>query len=55
MLSYKNKTMISEDTKKMKKLFNYKYSDSMGKPNDYKKETDTFKNLFESTKCKKLL
>lgn len=55
VLSYKNKTMISEDTKKMKKLFNYKYSDSMGKTNDYKKETDTFKNLFESTKGKKLL
>jgi len=55
VLSYKNKTMITEDTKKMKKLFNYKYSDSMGKSNDYKKETDTFKNLFESTKGKKLL
>ena len=55
VLSYKNKTMIREDTKKMKKLFNYKYSDSMGKTNDYKKETDTFKNLFESTKGKKLL
>ena len=55
VLSYKNKTMITEDTKKMKKLFNYKYSDSMGKTNDYKKETDTFKNLFESTKGKKLL
>ena len=55
VLSYKNKTMITEDTQKMKKLFNYKYSDSMGKSNDYKKETDTFKNLFESTKGKKLL
>ncbi len=55
VLSYKNKTMITEDTKKMKDLFNYKYSDSMGKTNNYKKETDTFKNLFESTKGKKLL
>jgi hypothetical protein len=55
VLSYKNKSMINEDTDKMKKLFNYKYSDSMGKTNDYKKETDTFKNLFESTKGKTLL
>ena len=55
VLSYKNKTMITEDTQKMKKLFNYKYSDSMGKTNDYSEETDTFKNLFESTKGKKLL
>jgi len=45
VLSYKNKTMITEDTQKMKKLFNYKYSDSMGKTNDYSEETDTFKNL----------
>lgn len=55
VLSYKNKSMINEDTEKMKKLFNYKYSDSMGKTNDYNKETDTFKNLFESTKGKTLL
>lgn len=55
VLSYKNKSMINEDTDKMKKLFNYKYSDSMGKTNDYNKETDTFKNLFESTKGKTLL
>lgn len=55
VLSYKDKTMINEDMNKMKKLFNYKYSDSMGKTNDYKKETDTFKNLYESTKGKTLL
>lgn len=55
VLSYKNKSMINEDTDKMKKLFNYKYSDSMGKTNDYNKETDTFNNLFESTKGKTLL
>ncbi len=55
VLSYKNKSMINEDTDKMKKLFNYKYSDSMGKTNDYSEETDTFKNLFESTKGKTLL
>ena len=55
VLSYKNKSMINEDTDKMKKLFNYKYSDSMGKTNDYSEETGTFKNLFESTKGKTLL
>lgn len=55
VLSYKNKSMINEDTDKMKKLFNYKYSDSMGKTNDYKKETDTFKVLFESAKGKSIL
>ncbi len=48
-------TEENEDTDKMKKLFNYKYSDSMGKTNNYSEETDTFKNLFESTKGKTLL
>ena len=55
VLSYKNKSMINEDTDKMKKLFNYKYSDSMSKTNNYSEETNTFKNLFESTKGKTLL
>jgi len=55
VLSYKNKSMINEDTDKMKKLFNYKYSDSMSKTNNYSEETNTFKSLFESTKGKTLL
>jgi len=55
ILNYKNKSMINEDMDKMKKLFTYDYSDSMGKTNDYKKETDTFKNLFESVKKKGLI
>lgn len=55
VLSYKNKNMINEDTQKMKKLFNYNYSDSMGKTNDYGSETNTFKSMFESVKGKKLL
>lgn len=55
VLSYKNKSMINEDTDNMKKLFNYKYSDSMSKTNNYSEETNTFKNLFESTKGKTLL
>tara|TARA_R110000803_G_scaffold5634_2_gene18554 strand:- start:4000 stop:4830 length:831 start_codon:yes stop_codon:yes gene_type:complete len=54
-LAYKNKEMINEDLDKMKKLFKYKYSDSLGKTNDYGKETNTFKTLFESVKDKKLI
>ncbi len=55
VLGYRNKSMINEDMDKMKKLFNYKYSDSMGKTNDYGTETKTFSKLFESTKGKTLL
>ena len=55
ILSYKNKEMINEDLDKMKKLFKYKYSDSLGKTNGYGKETNTFKTLFESVKDKKLI
>jgi hypothetical protein len=55
VLSYNNKSMINEDLNKMKKLFNYKYSDSMGKTNNYGEETNTFNKLFESTKGKTLL
>lgn len=55
VLTYNNKSMINEDTEKMKKLFNYRYSDSMGKTNNYGEETKTFNKLFESTKGKTLL
>ncbi len=55
VLLYNNKSMINEDMNKMKKLFNYKYSDSMGKTNDYGLESKTFKNLFENTRGKKIL
>lgn len=55
VLGYRNKSMINEDMDKMKKLFNYKYSDSMGKTNDYGTESKTFSKLFESTKGKTLL
>lgn len=55
VLGYRNKSMINEDMDKMKKLFNYKYSDSMGKTNDYGTETKTFGKLFESTKGKSLI
>jgi len=55
VLGYKNKSMINEDMDKMKKLFDYKYSDSMGKSTEYGEETKLFKTLFESVKKKGLL
>ena len=55
ILNSKNKSQINEDTDKMKKLFNYKHSDSMGKSTDYTEETKLFKTLFESVKDKKVL
>ncbi|MHA2009965.1 MAG: hypothetical protein ACW980_21840 [Promethearchaeota archaeon] len=55
ILNSKNKSQINEDTNKMKKLFNYKHSDSMGKSTDYSEETKLFKTLFESVKGKKIL
>jgi len=55
VLNYKNDNMINEDMKKMKKLFGYKHSDSMGKTNNYNEETEIFNKLFESTKGKNIL
>ena len=55
VLSYKNSNMINEDMNKMKKLFNYEYSNSMGKTNNYELESIKFKKLFESTKGKNIL
>ena len=55
VLNSKNKSQINEDADKMKKLFNYKYSDSMGKSTDYAEETKFFKTLIESTRGKDLL
>ena len=55
VLLYNNKSMINEDIKKMKDLFNYKYSDSMGSTNDYGVESNTFKNLFENYRKKNIL
>ena len=39
----------------MKKLFNYKHSDSMGKSTDYTEETKLFKTLIESTRGKNII
>jgi len=47
ILGYKNKTQINEDIQKMKKLYNYDYSDSMGKTNDYITETHIMKKLMK--------
>ena len=55
VLGYKNKSQINEDKEKMKKLYNYKYSDSQSKTNDYSTETKTLKTLLESVKDKDLL
>ena len=55
ILGYKNKSQINEDIDKMKKLYNYEYSDSMGKTNDYGTETTKLKTLLESVKGKNLL
>jgi len=55
VINYKNQKFITENVEKMKKLFNYKYSDSMGKTNDYGEETKSFKTIMENVKGKDLL
>jgi len=48
ILGHRNKSMINEDVDKMKKLFNYNYSDPMGKTNDYITESEVFGKLFKN-------
>jgi len=48
IIGFKNKSQINEDIQKMKKLFNYDYSDSMGKTNDYVTEKSAFTTMLES-------
>lgn len=48
ILNFKDKSMIVENRNKMKKLYNYKYSDSMGKTNDYVTETNMMKKLMKT-------
>jgi hypothetical protein len=55
ILNYKNDGIIKENVKKMKRLFNYKYSDQMGKTNDYGTEEKVFSTLMENVKGKELL
>ena len=57
---YANKPNDKKIKKKLwmkiaKKLFNYQYSDSMGKSNGYTTETAKLKTLLESVKDKDLL
>jgi len=55
ILGYKNKSMIVESRNKMKKLYNYKYSDSMGKTNDYITEGDAMRKMMDMVKGKSSL
>ena len=55
ILGYKNKSMIVESRDKMKKLYNYKYSDSMGKTNDYITEGDAMRKMMDMVKGKSSL
>ena len=48
VINYKNKERINEDMDKMKKLFNYQYSDSKGNTNDYVTEKEAFTTIMES-------
>jgi hypothetical protein len=50
VLVKKDKQAINEDMDRMKKLFNYNYSDQMSKTNDYVTESNQFKTLMESVK-----
>ncbi len=49
VLGYKNKSQINEDVKKMKKLYNYEYSDSQSPTNDYIMETNIMKKLMKKS------
>jgi hypothetical protein len=53
VLQYHNKQRVNEDTEKMKKLFNYKSSDVVGKTNNYINETVEFKKMMDIIKGEK--
>jgi len=55
ILNFKDKSMIVENRNKMKKLYNYKYSDSMGKTNDYITEATAMRKMMDVVKGKTLL
>lgn len=55
ILGYKDKSKIIESINKMKKLYNYKYSDSMGKTNDYITESTAMRKMMGIVKGKTLL
>jgi len=55
ILNFKDKSMIVENRNKMKKLYNYKYSDSMGKTNDYVTESQMMRNMMVMVKDKSFI
>tara|TARA_R110002110_G_scaffold136017_1_gene320556 strand:- start:582 stop:2159 length:1578 start_codon:yes stop_codon:yes gene_type:complete len=55
ILRSKNKGKINEGIEKMKKLYNYEYSDSMGKTNDYITESQMMRKMMNAVKGKTLL
>jgi hypothetical protein len=52
VLQYQNKERIDEDKENMKKLFNYKQSDVVGKTNNYINESIQFKKMMDVLKGK---
>jgi hypothetical protein len=55
VLNYRNNKMINENTDKMKKLYNYKYSDQNKKTNDYITESQVMRNMMNAIKGKTLI
>jgi len=53
VLQYQNKERINEDKENMKKLFNYKKSDVVGKTNTYINESIQFKKMMDVLKGNK--
>jgi hypothetical protein len=53
VLQYQNKERIAEDKKNMKKLFDYKQSDVIGKTNTYINESIQFKKMMDVLKGNK--
>jgi hypothetical protein len=52
ILVYQNREKINEDMERMKKLFNYKHSDTVSKTNNYINETVEFNNIMDIVRKK---
>ena len=55
ILNYRDNKMISENTNKMKKLYNYKYSDQNKKTNSYLTEAEIMRKMMDAVKGKTLI
>ena len=55
VLGFKDKSKINEGVNKIKKLYNYKYSDQNTKTNDYLTESQVMRNMMNTVKGKKLV